>query len=170
MLKITFPNGVIVEGDVISEVTELVAATIPYTPATGHVKREPEPEPEPEPEAEPELVQENDEVEQTFPHRYAPNNRRAICLGEREDQVLQVAKLIAEEAGDRHHRFKTSEVYELIDNAPSIYSVGSAFQSLKGKGLVRHAADNRKRWIITDRGWNAHYRVTQPMHHVTPTS
>lgn len=168
MLKVTFPNGVIVEGDVVQEVTELVAAAMNRQPVNGHVKAQsatkvPEPR-SPEPE-----ISETEISEQTFPHKYAPNGKRAVCIGEREDQVLQMSKLIAEEAGDRTHQFKTSEVFELIDNAPSIHSIGSAFQSLKGKGLVRHAADNRKRWIITERGWNTCYRVTQPMVPVVPT-
>lgn len=163
MLKITFPNGIIVEGDVMSEVIALVQAT-------SGVEQKQEHEPEEKFQIvsagilkDGETFVENvllAEGQTSFPHRYS-NNSRSVLIGPREDYVFKIAKFICEAEGDRQHRFRTRDIYDLSDKKISIHSIGSGLQGLKLKHLIRHDPHNRKRWFIPERGWNLSYRVIQ---------
>lgn len=170
MLKVTLPSGVIVEGDSADEVGNMVNTLQPrviqVTNEVVHVEVSRQPEPDPEPG--PEKIVERPVLESpmlstvTYPHRYAPNGKRAINIGEREDQILQVAKVIAEENNNRCQEFTSVEIFELADNCPSVNCISSALQSLRRKGLVRHGK-NRRYSYVTEKGWNSYYRVTQPI-------
>lgn len=173
MLKITLPNGVIIEGDPI-DIVPLVSEIV----SPGQTVLAPEPKPELEvevkPEPEPELVVTSAGVlrgggrefvelplSHEYPHRYAPNGKRAVVVGERGDQILQAAKMLAEESGNRSREFTSREVLDLIDPKLNISTISSAMQSLWHQQLVRKGSNNR-RWYVTEKGWNSFYRVGQP--------
>jgi hypothetical protein len=164
MLKITLPNGVIIEGD--------TAELVPIISGIVSVQKEPEPEPVPVPvpvravrkvKSVVELpLADPDPIDSDYPHRYAPNGKRATVIGERGDQVLQAAKLLAEESRNRSNEFKSRQVLEMIDTNLNISTISSALQGLMHQGLVRRGGHHRL-WYITEKGWNSYYRIGQPL-------
>jgi len=174
MLKITLPNGVVIEGDV-QDLVPLVSEIISPEEKVSDVA-----EPVAEPVAKPEepkvessgIVQEPEKRGKPlkFPHRYTDDGHRSIGIGAREDQTLQAAKLIAEQAGNRSEEFTTREVMEIVNDGATIWRIGSALQHLLAKGLVRHGKHSRC-WYVTERGWSARFSIIQPLRKpVTPTT
>lgn len=173
MLKITLPNGIVVESDSSDDVKTILASLV--SNESPIVLPNPEPEPNLEPEKLtvvsagilrsgeiPQFVQVNNQAQELYPHKYASSGRRGMAIGERENQVLIIAKMFAEEARNRCHQFRTKDIFELADNAPSMSTISSALQSLYGKRLVAHG-NSRRKWWVTERGWNSCYRITAPM-------
>lgn len=161
MLKITLPNGVIIEGD--------TAELVPIISGIVLIEKEPEPKPVPVRAAVRKVksvvelpLADPDPIDSEYPHRYAPNGKRATVIGERGDQVLQAAKLLAEESRNRSNEFKSRQVLEMIDTNLNISTISSALQGLMHQGLVRRGGHHRL-WYITEKGWNSYYRIGQPL-------
>jgi hypothetical protein len=170
MLKITLPNGVVIEGDDANELGQVVQNII----APSNNKKIDAPPVQrvntlPVVNTDEQEIQADLKSSEGFPHRYAPNNKRAIALGPREDRCLQIAKMICEIAEHRGYRFRTKEIFK-EDGAPSIHSTGSALQGLKHKGLIKHDEKNNRLWYITDRGWNSCFRPSSEVEAVRPTT
>lgn len=176
MLKITFPNGIVVEGDVAEEVTAVISGTLglpveQFKVVNAGIL----------PQKEFKNVKEDFEEDPVqldliklpkpeFRHRYSNHSKRSILVGQREDEVLQIAKTICEVHENRNHLIKTRDIWDLSDKKVSVQAVGSALQNLKHKGVVRHCSTNRKRWIITTLGWNATYRLVNTWRFVGGTA
>lgn len=170
MLKVTLPSGIVVESDSAHDLKEFLD-----TLSTQKQKETINPDLSLYNDQEKIVSSDNGQVsvlvfeEETvqkpnrseYPHNYA-TGKRGVNIGEREDQVLFIAKMFAEEAGNRSHQFRTKEIYALAENAPSMSTISSALQSLYAKRLVAHGR-SRRRWWITERGWNSNYRIIAPM-------
>jgi hypothetical protein len=158
MLKITLPNGVVIEGDNANELGQVVQNIIASSKDKNiKVSTIQSVNTVPVVNLDEQEIQVNTKSTEGFPHRCSPNNKRAIALGPREDRCLQIAKMICEIAEHRGFRFRTKEIFK-EDGAPSIHSTGSALQGLKSKGLIKHDEKNNRLWYITDRGWNSCFR------------
>jgi hypothetical protein len=148
MIKVTLPNGIVVEGDSSSEVGEMI----------DYLHADPVAE-----EAEPELAVVTElpkhKADPSYPHKIS-DTKCGLKIGGREEQVLRAAKMIAEVNESRTTDFKSSEIAELLGTKGT--GVTSALNGLAGKGLVAHGS-HRNLWIVTRKGWDTKYWVTQPI-------
>lgn len=150
MIKVTLPSGIIVEGDSAEEVGSMLRHAISDAPK-AHVK------------AQRVVVTDTPAKKSTtYPHKYAKNGTGLYtAIGERQDQILQIGKMLAESAGSRGHEFRATDIFELSD-ATTLSTISSALNGLFHKGVLRHGS-NRNFWVVTDLGWRTAYKVTQPV-------
>lgn len=147
MIKVTLPNGVVVEGDSAQEVSNLI----------DFLHADPAPEPAPVIKL---LKDEPQEHGDDYPHRLGGAHRGSIKIGARQEQVLSAAKLLAESAGNRHHEFTSADIVELVGTKQNI--VSSALHLLLKVGVVRHGS-KRTTWVVTYKGWTARFRIVKPI-------
>jgi len=150
MIKVTLPNGIVVEGDSAVEVGSMI----------DQLHADPEPEVVIAPVVRIKGNQANALSNHTYPHKLS-DRKCGIKIGGREEQVLRVAKMIAEVNESRATELRVSEICDLIGDTNSS-TVGSALNGLHHKGLVTHGSHNRI-WVITRKGWDSKLWVTQPI-------
>lgn len=151
VIKVTLPNGVVVEGDSAQEVSNVIDflhADPPKREKDRVIKVVSPP------------IQLPASGNPTYPHRTDGNGKGCIKIGARQNQILTAAKSLAEQAGERYYEFKAAEIAELLGIELSI--VSSALNKLYKVRAVRHGK-NRCRWAVTSCGWTAHFRITQPI-------